>query len=360
MSVFFHAYSVNSYADLATFTSDLTSANNETVNIVTIKGNVSINTTPDDMRKIMVFSSRINITQDINLNKTVHISNIHHSKKKVNTVENINAIVTENRTRLDNITTITNARYTTELTITELNNTMDDITLNTCINFNSSIVNVTNFEKNNFIMHPTARQNKTESTNSTSNSIISSISTEYSITENSSHLDNINLNSSTHPDNFRNSNSASENIGSVTQQIKTTYGSTFFHISKITDTTDTNVNNNINTITDTEANTGDQTTTVTNTPQQNVNIKTSTGASEETIPKTDMTIHESTSDTIFTESYTASAIITENENEWIFTEEEDDGSIIIPEMPSIASDPMALKELPRPMIFEDEAGRGLV
>lgn len=363
MSIFFHAYSVNSYAALTAFTSNSTSANNKTVDIVTIKGNVvSINTTPDEMRKIMVFNSRINITEDTNINNTVHnTNNILHNENQVNTMENITAIVTENRTKSDNTTTVMNARNTTEPTMTEFNNTLDNITLNTYINFNSSTINVTSLENNNnFIISPTSRQNKTDSTNTTNNSIISSIGIEHSITENNSHLDYINVNSGTQPYNSGNSNTANENKESITEQSKTTHDSTIFCVNKI-NTTDTNVNNSINTITDTEVNTGEQIITVTNTAQQDVNINTNTETSEETIPKTDMTIPESTSVTIFTEPYTASAIITENENEWIFTEEEDDGSIIIPEMPSIASDPMALKELPRPMIFEDEeTGRGLM
>ncbi|KDR10838.1 Chorion peroxidase [Zootermopsis nevadensis] len=346
---------VNSYAGLTTFTGDTTSENNETVNFVTIKGNiVSINATPDEKRKIMVFSSRINITEDANVNNNVPNTSILHSEKQVTTMENINAIVTENITKSDNTTTIMNARNTTELNNTEFGNTMDNIT-------NSSKINITNLENNNnFIITAIAKQNKTDSTKTTNNSTNSSIGIEHSITENNIHLDNININLGTQPNNTRNNNTANENVESITEQTKTAYDSTIFHIDKI-DTNVTNVNNIINTNTDIQMNTGEQTTTVTKITQQDMNINTNTETSQETVLKTDMTIHELTPNTTYAESYTAYAIITENENEWIFTKEEDDGSFIIPEMPSITSDPMALKELPRPMKFEnEETGRGLV
>lgn len=355
MSIFLRAYSVNSYAGLTTFTGDTTSENNETVNFVTIKGNiVSINATPDEKRKIMVFSSRINITEDANVNNNVPNTSILHSEKQVNTMENINVIVTENITKSDNTTTIMNARNTTELNNTEFGNTMDNIT-------NSSKINITNLENNNnFIITAIAKQNKTDSTKTTNNSTNSSIGIEHSITENNIHLDNININLGTQPNNTRYNNTANENVESITEQTKTAYDSTIFYINKI-DTNVTNVNNIINTNTDIQMNTGEQTTTVTKITQQDMNINTNTETSQETVLKTDMTIHELTPNTTYAESYTAYAIITENENEWIFTKEEDDGSFIIPEMPSIASDPMALKELPRPMTFEnEETGRGLV
>jgi hypothetical protein len=67
-----------------------------------------------------------------------------------------------------------------------------------------------------------------------------------------------------------------------------------------------------------------------------------------------MAVYESTSDTTFTESYVPSTVTVENKDEWIFVEEEEDGALSLPEMPSLASDPLALKELPRPMVLADE------
>ncbi|PSN42663.1 hypothetical protein C0J52_13041 [Blattella germanica] len=66
-------------------------------------------------------------------------------------------------------------------------------------------------------------------------------------------------------------------------------------------------------------------------------------------------VTDSTDEAIaFTSNYVLSTSgNSEYDDEWLYVEEVENDSII-PEMPVLISDPMALKELPRPMIFEDE------
>lgn len=310
----------------------------------------------------MVVNNRINITEGNNLNNTVHNTiNIFYSEKEVNTTENINATVAEYMNKSDNTTTLMNARNKAKLSIKELNNTMNSTNSNMFINLKTS-KNVTNLENNcTLITTLTTRPNEIgnstiQNQNTTSNNTFSSIGKKHNITENSSHLDIIYIISHTQTNDSSNNYITNENVKSITEQNMKTDDSITLHTNKIIHATDTSVTNTINNFDrDTEFNSDEQSITVTNAIQRDTAIP------EETITKTNIIIHESTSDTIFTESYMASTITTENEDDWIFTEEEEDDDSIILEMPSIASDPMALKELPRPIIFQDEeSATGLV
>lgn len=359
MSIF-HAYSDNSYIDLTTLT---TAFNSAPLDVVTTEGNVAnIDTTPDEMQETLLSSNIINITEDTDINNTAHnASNIFYNDKEVNFAENIDATMSGFMATLDNTTTVMNAINTAKL-----NNTNDNITLQTFINLNNSIDNVTISEKNNsFIIFPTKTENETDKSNihnqnTTNENTFSSVGNEQKITEKNSHLhNNINVNSDTQRNISVDNDIANENIKSVKEQNKTADNSTILHINKFTHITEANIFSNINIITDSNLNTDKQNVSIINKIEMDVNINSNTETSEE--DTSGMTIHESTFDTIFTESYMTSTITAESKDDWLFTEEEEDDATIIPEMPAIASDPMSLKELPRPMIFEDEeSGRGLM
>jgi hypothetical protein len=355
MSIF-HAYSDNSYTDLTTLT---TSFNSAPLDVVTTEGNAAnINTTPDEMQETLLSINIINITEDTDINNNAHnASNIFYNEKQVTFAENINATMSEFMTTLDNTTTIMNVMNTAKF-----DNIIDNITF---VNLNNSVDSVTNSEKNNtFIIFPTKTENETNDSNISNQNItnkntISSAGIEQKITEKNCHLDNNNVNSDTQTNISVDNNTANENIKSVKEQNKTVDDSTILHINKLTHFTNANIFSNISIITDSNLNTDKQNVSIINKIEMDVNINSNTEASEE--DTTGLTIHESTFDTILTESYMISTITTESKDDWIFTEEEEDDATIIPEMPTIASDPMALKELPRPMIFEDEeSGRGLM
>ncbi|PNF21045.1 hypothetical protein B7P43_G08412 [Cryptotermes secundus] len=349
----------NLYIDLTTLT---TSFNSAPLDVVTTEENVAnVNTTPDEMQETVLSINIINITEDTDINNTAHnTSNIFYNEKQLNFAENSNVTMSEFMTTLDGTTTVMNAINTETL-----DNANDNITLKTFINMNKSTDNVTNSEKKNtFIIFSSKRENETDDSNisnqnTTNKNTFSSVDIEQKITENNSHLDNNNVNLDTQTNISVDNNIANENIKSVKEQNKTADNSTILHINKFTHITDANIFSNTNIIIDSNLNTDKQNVSIINETEMDGNINSNTETSEE--DTTGMIIHESTFDTILTESYMISTITTESKDDWIFTEEEEDNATIIPEMPTIASDPMALKELPRPMIFEDEeSGRGLM
>jgi hypothetical protein len=125
------------------------------------------------------------------------------------------------------------------------------------------------------------------------------------------------------------------------------------HTNRNVHNTEKNVLSNVNVITNLKLDTDEPSDVVTSTTQNDVNTEPRTESYEETTAAT-TTVYELTSDTTFTKSYEPSTVTAENEDAWIFIGEEEDGALPLPEMPSLTSDPMALKELPRPMALEDE------
>jgi hypothetical protein len=332
---------------------------------VTTEGNVfNITTTQDETKRVIVSSmpNIINVTKDTNLhNMFYNTSNTFYTEKQVNTSENSNITVLEYTTRLGNTTMITNARNMSELHMTELNQNMDNSILNTFVTLNTTINKVTNPENNNTLLtFPISKQNETDNLNAryqntTNYSTLTSTGSKYNITENDDHLGNYDVNSNTQTNNSinNNNNTASENIKYITEQNKTTDTSTTLHTNKTIHITETNVLNNMNIITNSKLNTDEPSDAVTSATQNDMNTDSDTESYEETTTAA-TTVHELTSDTIFTESYVPSTVTAVNEDDWIFIEGEEDGAFSLPEMPSLASDPMALKELPRPMVLEDE------
>lgn len=321
---------------------------------MTTEGNVvTTNATPEEMQTTTSLSSNtISITEDTDINNNVHnTSNMFYNEEQVHFAENMNATLSEFMTTFEYTTTVINA-----INSAKLNSTNDSITLKTFINLNNSKDNIINSKKNSTSnMFPSITQNLTDNLNinienATNKNTLISIATEQKITEKNSQLDKNNVNSGTQTNISIDSDITNENIKLLKEQNKTTDNSTILHINKFTHFTDANVFNSI--ITDSDLNNGEQNISSIKAIETGVDINSNTKTSEEST--TGMTIHESTFDTIITESYTIYATTTENKNDWIFTEEEDDDASIIPEMPTIASDPLALKELPRPMTFEDE------
>lgn len=325
---------------------------------MTAEGNVfNITTTQDETKRVTV-SSRpniINVTKETNLHNIFYnTSNTFYTEKPVNTSEYLNATVLEYTTRLDDTIMITNARNTSELNMTEPNYNMDNSTLNTFITLNMTINKVSNPENNNtFLLFPTSRQNETDNSNvryqnTTNYNTFTSTGSKYNITVYDNHLDSNYVNSNIQKyNNTIDTNTASENIQYITEKNKTTDTSTSVH------NTEKNVLSNMNIITNLKLNTDEPSDVVTSTTQNDVNTDPHTESYEETTAAA-TTVYELTSDTTFTESYVPSTVTAENEDDWIFIEEEEDGALPLPEMPSLASDPMALKELPRPMVLEDE------
>jgi hypothetical protein len=302
-------------------------------------------------------SNIISVTKDTNISNNVHnTSNIFYNEGQVNFAENINFTLSEFMTTFEYTTTVMNA-----INSAKLNNTNDNITLKTFVNFNNSKDNISNFKKNNtFIMFPSATENQTDYSNinienTTNRNTFINIAIEEKITEKNSQLDKDHVNSDTQANISVDNDITNENIKLLKEQNKSTYNSTILEINKFTHIAGTNIFNSI--ITDSYLNNNEQNVSSIKAIETGVDINSNTKTSEE--DTTGMTLHESTFDIILTEPYTMPTITTEYKDDWIVTEEDD--SSIIPEMPTIASDPMALKELPRPMTFDDEeSGRGLM
>jgi hypothetical protein len=313
---------------------------------VTTEGNVTANATPEEMQTTTSLSSNmISITEDTDINNNVHnTSNMFYNEEQVYFAENISATLSEFMTTFEYTTTVLNA-----INSAKLNNTNDSITLKTFINLNNSKDNISNSKKNSTSNSTTDNFN-INIENATNKNTFISIPIEQNITENNSQLDKNNVNSDTQTNTSIDSDITTENIKLLKEQNRTTDNSTILHINKFTHFTDANIFNSI--ITDSDLNNDEQNVSSIKVNETSMDINSNTKTSEEVT--TGMTIHESTFDTIITESYTKYTTTIENKNDWIFTEEEDDDANIIPEMPTIASDPLALKELPRPMTIEDE------
>jgi len=330
---------------------------------VTTEGNVfNITTTQDETKRIMVSSmlNIINVTKETNLHNILHnTSNTFYSEKPVNTSEYIHATVLEHTTRLDDTIMIMNVRNTSELNITEPNYNMDNSTLNTFVTLNMMINNVSKAENNNtFILFPTSGQNEKGNSNvryqnSTNYNTLTSTGSKYNITVYDNRLGSNHLNSNTQKNGTIDKNTASENIKYITEKNKTTDTSTTLQTDRTVHITEKNVLSNMNFITNLELNTDEPSDVVTITTQNDVNTDSHIESYEETT-EAGKTVYELTSDPTFTESYMPSTVTTENEDDWTFIEEEEDGEFPLIEMPSLASDSMALKELPRPMVLEDE------
>ena len=302
----------------------------------------------------------INSTKETNLHNIFYnASNTFDTKKQVNTSEYIHATILEYTTRLDDTIMIMNARNTSEFNMTEPNYNMDNSILNTFITLNTTTHKVSNPENNHsFLLFPTSRQNETDISNvryqnTTNYNTLTSTGNQYNITEYENHLGNNYVNSNTQKNNTIDKNTAGENIQYITEKNKTTDTSTTLHTDSKVYITEKNVLSNMNIITNLKLNTDEPSYVVTSTTQNDVNMESHTESHEETTTAT-TTVYESTSDTTFTESYMPSTVTAENEDDWIFIEEEEVGALPLPEMPLLASDPMALKELPRPMVLEDE------
>ena len=302
----------------------------------------------------------INVTRETNLHDTFYItSNTFYTEKPVNASEYINAAILEHTTRLDDTIMIMNSRNSSELNMTEPNYNMDNSTLNTITTFNMTINKVSNPESNNTsLLFPTSRQNETDNSNvryqnTTNYSTLNSTVSKYNITVYDTHLGSNYVNSDTQKYNTIDKNTASENIQYITEKNKTTDISTTSHTNRTVHITEKNVLSNMNIITNLKLNTDEPSDLVTSTTQNYVNTDSHTESYEETAAAA-TTVYELPSDTTFTESYMPSTVTAESEDDWIFFEEEEDGALPLPEMPSLASDPMALKELPRPMVLEDE------
>jgi hypothetical protein len=337
-------YSDNSYVDLATLT---TSFDSTTLDAVTTDGNViTSSTTTEEMLTTSLPSNEINITEDVDINNNIpDTSNIFYNEEQVSFAESVNATLSEFMTTLEYTTTIMNA-----INSEELNSTKD--------NFSNCKMN------NTFSMFPSTTENETHDSNinieNTSNkNTFNSVALDQRATGKNDSLDKNNVNLDTQINISIDNHVINENIKSVNGENQTADNSTTLHINKITQVTNASVSNNISIITDSDLNNSEKNDSVINAIEMGVDMNSNTETSEEATSH--MTIHDSTFDTLFTESFTTSTITTKNKDDWIFTEEEEGDTSIIPEMPTIASDPTALKELPRPMIFEDEeSGRGLV
>lgn len=302
----------------------------------------------------------INVTKETNLHNIFHnTSNTFYTENPVNTSEYINVTVLEHTTRLDDTIMNINARNTSELNMTEPNYNMDNSILNTFITLNMTINKLSNPENNNtFFLFPTSGQNEADNSNTryqntTNYNTLTSTSNKYNITVHDNHMGSNYVNPNKQTSNTIDKNTASENIQYITEKNQTTDISATLNSNKNVHITEKNVLRNMNIITNLKLNSDEPSDVVTSTTQNDMNTDSHTESHEETTAAA-TTVYESTSDTTFTESYMPSTVTAENEDDWIFTEEEEDGALPLPEMPSLASDPMALKELPRPMVFEDE------
>lgn len=302
----------------------------------------------------------INVTKETNLHNIFHnTSNPFYTEKPFNTSEYINATVLEHTTRSDYTTMIMNVSNTSELNKTELNYNMDNSILNTIVALNMTINNVSNPENNNtFILFPTSGQNEKDNSNvrhqnTTNYNTLTSTGSKYNITVYDNHLGSNHVNSNTQKNSTIDKNTASENIQYITEKNKTTDTSITLHTNRTVHVTEKNVLSDKNFITNLELNTDEPSDVVTVATQNVVSTDSHIESYEETTEAA-ATVYELTSDHTFTESYTPSTVTAENEDDWTFVEEEEDGALPLLEMPSLASDPMALKELPRPMVLEDE------
>jgi len=302
----------------------------------------------------------INVTNETTLHNTFYnTSNTFYTEKPVNTSEYSDAVVLEHTTDLADTIMIMNARNTSELNMTERNCNMDNSIFNTFMTLNMTKNKVSNLEDyNTFLLFPTSRQNETDDSNVRYQNTINyntftSTDSKYNITVYDNHLGSNYVNSNTQKSNTIDKNIASENIQYITEKNKTTDTSTTLHTNKTVHITEKNVLSNMNIITNLKLNTDEPSDLVTSATQNDVNTDSHTESYEETTAAA-TTVYELTSDTTFTESYMPSTVTVENEDDWIFIEEEEDGVLPLPEMPSLASDPMALKELPRPMVLKDE------
>lgn len=302
----------------------------------------------------------INVTKETNVqNIFYNTSNTFYTEKPVNTPEYINTTVLEHTTRLDDTIIITNARNTSERNMTGPNYNMDNSILNTFITLNMTINKVSNPENHSFLLFPTSRQNETDNSNiryhnTTNYNRLTSTGSTYNITVYDNHTDSNYVNSNTQKNNNTiDTNTASENIQYITEKNKTTITSTTLHTNRTVHNTEKIVLSNMNIITNLKLETDEPCDVVTSTTQNDVNTDPHTESYEETTAATTI-VYELTSDTTFTKSYVPSTVTAENEDDWIFIEEEEEGALPLPEMPSLTSDPMALKELPRPMVLENE------
>lgn len=301
-----------------------------------------------------------NVTEENNLRNIFHnTSNTFYTEKPVITSEYINVTVLEYTTKLDDTIMIMNVRNTSELNIAEPNYNTDNSILNTFVTLNMTINNASNPENNNtFILFPTSVKNERDNSNvgyqnTTNYNTLTSTGSIYNVTVYDNDLGGNHVNSNTQKNSTIDKNTASENLQYITEKNKTTDTSTTLHTNRTVHITEKNVLSDMNFITNLKLDTDEPSDVVTITTQNDVNTDSHIESYEETTEAA-TTVYELTSETTFTESYMPTTVTAENEDDWTFTEEEEDGAFLLLEMPSLASDPMALKELPRPMVLEDE------
>lgn len=295
----------------------------------------------------------------INVPKETNLHNIFYNTSKTFYTEKPVNTALEHTTRLDDTIMIMNARNTSELNMTEPNYNMDNSILKTLTILNMTINKVSNPENNNtFLLFPTSRQNETDNSNvryqtTTNYNTLNSTGSKCNITVHDNNLGSNYVNSNTQKNNTTDKNTASDNVQYITEKNKTTDTSTTLYTNRTVHITEKNAISNVDITTNLKLNSDEPSDLVTSTTENYMNTYSHTESHEGTTAAT-TTVYELTSDTTFTESYMPSTVTTENKDDWIFIEEEEDCALPLPEMPSVASDPMALKELPRPMVLEDE------
>ncbi|KAJ4444359.1 hypothetical protein ANN_06151 [Periplaneta americana] len=336
------------------------SVNNASIDKVTIDGNtVNIIKTPEEKKNI------IDIAENTNGNTAAsNISDVPDDKEHINesemtitekmlTVSTISGSgIKISAPGLSNITDISLNSDTSMSTVSNFTATSDDDLISStnedhkatdATNTNSDITKRVGNDKMNSTLtkHNTTLTHNTVTSNTNSKMPTNTTSKYMQSSTTSSNTDDDIIIPNSTQDSIRNSmvtvtntySTASEQVVTLTTVTEEEMDlDTFFETS----TASTEQSNRVTTLTESE-------------------FQFNTEFTEETSAESDSTtVYNTVSDITSTEPFLISSSSADSDDDWIFTEEEEDDATFIPEMPSIESDPMALKELPRPMVFEDD------
>ena len=274
---------------------------NQTLDIVTIEGNViNINVVPQTNRKITVTSEKINVTEGTDFNNNItFVPNKNYYNKKTET------------------TTI-NSETSTETMFHEVSTT-DIFTTSTNTDIFESISNVpdTDFAYD------------TTQTSTIFTTVEELILEDFSTTEDTNVI----------------YTSIREDTGNSLTENKVSNSETNEKFIVLNVTNDNLIENEVTTFENEELNTSTTAKTNAEFTSEDHSIKPSEDTTAFISEPVNTTAKSSISSPLSSKDY---------DDEWVYIDELESDEITIPEMPILSSDPMALKELPRPMTFEGE------
>ncbi|XP_069685193.1 uncharacterized protein [Periplaneta americana] len=336
------------------------SVNNASIDKVTIDGNtVNIIKTPEEKKNI------IDIAENTNGNTAAsNISDVPDDKEHINesemtitekmlTVSTISGSgIKISAPGLSNITDISLNSDTSMSTVSNFTATSDDDLISStnedhkatdATNTNSDITKRVGNDK----MNSTLTKHNTTLTH---NTVTSNTNSKMPTNTTSKYMQSSTTSSNT-DDDIIIPNSTQESITNSMVTVTNTYSTASEQVVTLTTVTEEEMD--LDTFFETSTASTEQSNRVTTLTESEFQFNTE--FTEETSAESDSTtVYSTVSDITSTEPFLISSSSADSDDDWIFTEEEEDDATFIPEMPSIESDPMALKELPRPMVFEDD------